>query len=141
MSNIPIYRAKKIDSDEYAYGFCFYDEVRKEMFISNDAKNLYTNRFRVDTTTLSIHFPDMLAKNSNRYLPNGEKDLRIFASLQDDGKGGDKLNCWISDYEYKTGGKPTRVNQVLKYYKPFYIGFRSYDIDAYSALKIIGIQE
>ncbi|MCT7633887.1 hypothetical protein N5U36_00375 [Aliarcobacter butzleri] len=81
MSNLPIYRAKKIDSDEYAYGFCFYDEVRKEMFISNDAKNLYTNRFRVDTTTLSIHFPDMIDSQGNK----------IFASLQEDGKGGDIL--------------------------------------------------
>ena len=39
--------------------------------------------------TKAIHFSDMLAKDSNRYSPY--KDLRIFASLARDGKGGDIL--------------------------------------------------
>ena len=98
---IPIYRAKKIDSDEYAYGFCFYDEVRKEMFISNDAKNLYTNRFRVDTTTLSIHFTDMLDSQGNK----------IFASLQEDGKGGDIMQ----DDEYFGIAKYKDCQFVVEY--------------------------
>jgi hypothetical protein len=47
------------------------------------------NGVTVDESTLSIHFPDMLGGDSDRLLPNGEKDLRIFASLREDGKGGD----------------------------------------------------
>jgi len=35
---------------------------------------------------------------------------------------------------------PTRTKQVIKYYAPFKLGLRSYDIEAYAQLKVIGIQ-
>ena len=91
---IPIYRAKKIDSDEYVIGYCEY--------IPNDGRSIniinsgcwiswikldnkgFRDRFEVevDLTTLAIHFPDMIDSQGNK----------IFASLSEDGKGGDMVN-------------------------------------------------
>lgn len=65
---------------------------------------------------------------------NGKK---IFASLDSkNGIGGDIINCYFSSNQ----DKPTRINQVVKYYKPFFLGLQSYDIDAYYLLEIIGIK-
>jgi hypothetical protein len=96
---IPIYRAKKIDSDEYVTGFlnmAFYygiyeeedvDEPEKKYFLircmdneSSDTDMWSFNGFdEIDISTLAIHFPDMLDSQGNK----------IFASLSEDGKGGD----------------------------------------------------
>lgn len=81
MINLPTYRAKKIDSDEYIEGF-YLDTVEflgkilknKNGYISRDGQWAV-----VDKSTLSIHFPDMLDSQGNK----------IFASLQKNGKGGD----------------------------------------------------
>ena len=90
---IPIYRAKKIDSDEYVIGYCEY--------IPNDGRSIniinsgcwiswikldnkgFRDRFEVevDLTTLAIHFPDMIDSQGNK----------IFASLSENGKGGDVI--------------------------------------------------
>lgn len=78
--NIPIYRAKCINSDEYVVGF--YVEV-------GSAPNIYNNdlgAFIIDKSTLAIHFPDMIDGQGNK----------IFASLQKDGKGGDV----VQNYDY-----------------------------------------
>lgn len=96
MINIPIYRAKKIDSDEWVEGFF----IKIERFIENkntlslpqhsldgnfkwiyhiQAQDKHTT-YEIDTKTLSIHFPNMLDKNGKK----------IFASLQKDGIGGSK---------------------------------------------------
>ena len=92
-TNIPIYRAKKIDSDEYVIGYCEY--------IPNDGRSIniinsgcwiswikldnkgFRDRFEVevDLTTLAIHFPDMIDSQGNK----------IFASLSENGKGGDVI--------------------------------------------------
>jgi len=76
--NIPIYRAKKIDSDEYVEGFYFnYDDSLgyKPMIISKESGI----EFEISELTLAIHFPDMIDSEGNK----------IFASLNEDGKGGD----------------------------------------------------
>ena len=96
--NIPIYRAKKKDSDEYAEGFYYFD---KEHYIHGI--NTSWVEQEIDKSTLSIHFNDMIASDSNRLLQNGEKDLRIFASLSEDGKGGDILKRNPTGYKYKKG--------------------------------------
>lgn len=77
---IPIYRAKKIDKDEYVMGFlsdCWlmFSPNRElvRLFIKNK-----DGEFEIDNTTLAIHFPEMILNN-----------YEIFASLQEDGKGGD----------------------------------------------------
>ena len=88
--NLPIYRAKKIDSNEYVEGFYIEDygiasyiqESKYLNFIVSDRgeKGMEVDTlFQIDPTTLSISFPDMLDSQGNR----------IFASLSEDGKGGD----------------------------------------------------
>ena len=81
---IPIFRAKKLDSDEYVKGW-----YNSPILISGKLYVSITNtdgEFSIDTTTLSIHFPDMIDSQGNK----------IFASLQEDGKGGDV--CSVNDY-------------------------------------------
>lgn len=74
---IPIYRAKKIDSNEYVKGW-YTDPliIEGELYISITNKS---GTFRVDKTTIAMHFKDMI----------DAKGSEIFASLQEDGKGGD----------------------------------------------------
>jgi len=99
--NIPIYRAKKKDSDESVEGFL--RSVWQEK--NSDDKEYITAWFisgfhngnddRIDPSTLAIHFPDMIDSEGKK----------IFASLSEDGKGGDVL-------EYAT----VRMG-VVRYYK------------------------
>ena len=122
---IPIYRAKKLDSDEYVMGW-----YSSPIIIEGKTYLSITNKdgeYRIDTTTLSIHFPDMLDSQGNE----------IFASLQEDGKGGDV--CSVNDYIY--GG----LNGVAIYQN---YGFRidrkgkAMGISLSSTdIKIIGIQQ
>ena len=121
---IPIFRANRLDSDEYIIGDLFdgkyiiakselnryiseaLKHIREDILtkdcISAECKNehhllnkmlnkLLVNErlehiYEIDPTTLSIHFPDILDSQGNK----------IFASLQEDGKGGDI----ITDGEY-----------------------------------------
>ena len=122
--NIPILRAKKIDSNEYVMGW--YSSpiiIEGKIYLSIINQD---GEYRIDTTTLSIHFPDMLDSQGNE----------IFASLQKDGRGGDIVNCYLGKNQI-----PTREKQIVKYYKPYHMGLASYDLDAYSKLEVIGIQE
>ena len=125
MINLPIYRAKKIDSDEYVMGW-----YSSPIIIEGKTYLSITNKdgeYRIDTTTLSIHFSDMLDSQGNK----------IFASLQKNGRGGDI--CSVNDYIY--GG----LNGVAIYQK---YGFRidrkgkAMGISLSSTdIKIIGIQQ
>ncbi len=95
MSNMPVYRAKKIDSDEYVEGFyfniCYFKSkhyIKELLNISGFVDGIQnTNNWdyrdvEIDPTTLAIHFEDML----------DSEGTRIFASLSKDGKGGDELS-------------------------------------------------
>lgn len=105
-TDIPIYRAE-LDSDQLV--FASAQELERaltwirdrgyviglpnhngEMMVElkDTDGNKHISVFYYKKETLSIHFPGMIASDSDRLLPNGEKDLRIFASLND-GKGGD----------------------------------------------------
>jgi hypothetical protein len=88
--NIPIFRAKKMDSDEYVEGcFNIWEQNGKVYHSIMDVFEFpspYSNIHIIDITTLSINFPDMLDSNGNK----------IFASLSEDGKGGDI----VTDGEY-----------------------------------------
>ena len=83
-TNIPIYRAKKIDSDKYVEGTGFYKGVfeDKAMCLGNcRIQNIIIERgtmWHIDPSTLAIHFPDMIDIDGTK----------IFASLSEDGKGG-----------------------------------------------------
>ena len=125
MIDLPIFRAKKLDSNEYVMGW--YSSpiiIEGKMYLSITNKD---GEYRIDPTTLSIHFPNMLDSQGNE----------IFASLQEDGKGGDV--CSVDDYIY--GG----LNGVAIYQK---YGFRidrkgkAMGISLSSTdIKIIGIQQ
>ena len=94
--NIPIpqYRAKKIDSDEYIIGELVSDSVGQKIILEDCVvydefksdevwKYGITNSFSsiIEPTTLSINLSDMIDSNNKP----------IFASLSEDGKGGDIL--------------------------------------------------
>ena len=96
---IPVYRAKKIDSDEYVKGYLVraddydadVDEDQVIYFIMDKMENYRTSEVwdfvqnsRIDPTTLSIHFPNIIDSQGNK----------IFASL--DIKGGSLI-----EYEEK----------------------------------------
>ena len=87
--NIPIYRANIENSNKYITG-----NLRKILTADSDVimieglENLARiginqGLYKIDETTLSIHFPDMLDSEGNK----------IFASLSEDGKGGDIIRC------------------------------------------------
>ena len=141
MINLPIFRAKKLDSNEYVEGFLYQDiicyvppdgfkpdEYKKAVDIETwfIMDNL-SNTSMIDTTTLSIHFPDMLDSQGNK----------IFASLSEDGKGGDV--CSVNDYiDSGLGGVAIYQNygfRIDRKGKAMGISFSSRDIE------IIGIQQ
>lgn len=124
MTNIPIYRAKKQNSDEYVKGQYLptykterneygdnidEDEVLHHYLIksvsnaeTDDEDNFHFFGFEeIDPTTLAIHFPDMLDNQGNK----------IFASLSEDGKGGDKM----TDDEYYGIAKYKDCEFVVEY--------------------------
>ena len=100
--NVAIYRAKREENDEEVIGFylptmLWYDSflaepshtilVRTPHDILNPQNGYYYEQYFIDETTLAIHFPDMLDSQENK----------IFASLSEDGKGGD---LFLMDEKY-----------------------------------------
>ena len=66
---IPTYRARKINIDEYVEGYYF--QIFNKCYILCRNENGKPSTIEIDTATLAIHFPDM------------KKDK--FISLNDDG--------------------------------------------------------
>ena len=125
MINLPIFRAKKIDSNEYVMGW--YSSpiiIEGKIYLSITNKD---GEYRIDTTTLSIHFPNMLDSQGNE----------IFASLQEDGKGGDI--CSVNNFiDSRLKGIAIYQNygfRIDRKGKAMGISLSSTDI------KIIGIQQ
>ena len=122
---IPIYRAKKVDSDEYIIGYLL-PEFKGKFYLSTewskDIDGNTPNFVQVDISTLSIHFSEMLDSQGNK----------IFASLQEDGKGGD-----IIETELK------RVCTVKYKEYFFYANNKDYHCNCFGFIhsKIIGIQQ
>jgi hypothetical protein len=146
--NIPLCRAKKIDSDEYLIGYVMphsnYHNELLDVYMHTFRKVTYAELMsgknsmdiaslkRIDPSTLSIHFPDMIASDSNRLL-NGEKDLRIFASLN--GNGGDMISDGEFEYHLVFDGRDYILESVK--YRNEKIG----DLDNWNDFKIVGIQK
>ena len=97
MINLPIYRAKKIDSDEYNCGYLIIaddyeadaDEDQIVYFIMHKMENYRTNEVwdfvcnsRIDPTTLSIHFPDSINTNSEKVWYNLEEISNIIKDME-----------------------------------------------------------
>jgi len=132
--NMPKYRAKEIDSDDWVVGFynnnmfmCMGDIAGH--YISHVSLNIlekeYIKQTEIDPSTLAINFPDMLDSENNP----------IFASLSEDGKGGDLC-------EHDDDGFTFEANSVV--YEKGTICFKSdYSnlLTDYEKLKVIGIQK
>ena len=100
MINIPIYRAKEIDGDEYIIGSLDFNASRvNDTFYYIITGNRCNHT--IDPTTIGIHFPDMLDSQGNK----------IFASLSEDGKGGDIMK----DDEYYGIAKYKDSRFVVEY--------------------------
>lgn len=91
--NLPIFRAKKLNEDEYVVGYfqkltdgrmliCYVELVDEDSddFLFGDVR--YIQWFEIDPSTLAIHFPNMVDVDNKP----------IFASLNKNRKGGDILN-------------------------------------------------
>ena len=118
---IPIFRAKRLDSDEYIIGqyietefsneeYCDIEEqetiikhciIKDFRTIHDDYEYCNFDITEIDIATLAIHFPDMLDSKGNK----------IFASLQEDGKGGDIMQ----DDEYFGIAKYKDCQFVVEY--------------------------
>ena len=114
--NLPIYRAKKIDSDEWIIGWL----VRNKILVDID-ENLACP-FEIDPTTLAIHFSDMLDSQGNK----------IFASLNN--MGGSILTDGEYEFILYFNGRKYRIigNEVDSEIN---------DYEEWNEFKIIGIQE
>ena len=140
MVAIPLYRAKKIDSDKYIQGYLL--GMWGEYFISWGETNHVPNKVQIDPTTLAIHFKDMVDSEGNK----------IFASLSKEGKGGDIVE--LEHIRYLEDDEPSYMIKGLcifrnssffvedidnKFDRVFYdemgCNFRNEE------LKVIGIQE
>ena len=152
MINLPIFRAKKLDSNEYLEGW-YSDTLFLCMgdfqghFISYKKINVVgkeiTLQESIDPKTLSIHFPNMLAKDSDRYNSSGEKDLRVFASLQLDGKGGDLVGYIDGHINYNVAEKYVISEDGVLFLRDIVPNIKKYTLDKEIAswYKIYGIQE
>ena len=133
--NIPQYRAKKIDSDEYIIGELVTDNVGQKIILEDcvvynefksdgDWKQGITNSFNsiIDPSTLSINLSDMI----------DSEGTKIFASLSEHGKGGDILL------------REDTVETETLIYKDFTIRTYIYWFETWKELfrfKVIGIQQ
>ena len=127
---IPIYRAKKIDSDEYVESSGIineHNEIRLYKIYVNDMNVWH----EIDPSTLAIHFPDML----------DSEGTKIFASLSEDGKGGDKLfedkffNVEFVSIQAKRVYLKRKTGESFLYAPKYLDCYRKKD------LKVTGIQE
>ena len=71
-----LFRAKEKNSNNYVIGYEYYNHVEDEYYITHYVSG---SNYKIDRTTRSINIEDMLDSQGNI----------IFASLQEDGKGGD----------------------------------------------------
>lgn len=144
-TNIPIYRAE-VDCDKWDKALIkitlvpyakkinnkYYIEGRLNSFdeIEYTDKDKSICKFKIKLATLAIHFPDMIDSDGTK----------IFASLSEDGKGGDTSKI---TWSHPSNGSKETVKYIFKYHKGK-IGWvgRSYgDIREAEWNKVTGIQE
>lgn len=97
---IPTYRAKKIDSDEYIIG-ALYKQINTFYILEIDDKiiqkeiDIWAPSWHVkdiiiyseiDPSTLAIHFPKWICSDAET-----DEEVKVFASLQKDKRGGDEI--------------------------------------------------
>ena len=129
---IPIFRAFSEVFDKYIVGVPYFNDGRYYMLVDdcNKNNNIGSGSYPIDETTLAIHFPDMLDSQGNK----------IFASLQEDGKGGDLIDNFNFQEKY-------RIQTAIYKYNCFHLMDK--DNDTYSliecklqkGIKVIGVKE
>ena len=132
MINLPIFRAFSETFDKYILGVPYFSDGRYYMLVGdcNKNNNIGSGSYPIDETTLAIHFPDMLDSQGNK----------IFASLQEDGKGGDLIDNFNFQEKY-------RIQTAIYKYNCFHLIDK--DNDTYSliecklqeGIKVIGVKE
>lgn len=134
MKQIPIYRGLRLGTENmYVQGYYIYSEYTNKHFMTQDLVKSQNHShtggyslahwFEVDPSTLSIHFPDMLDSQGNK----------IFASLSEDGKGGDICSPdGIEVYFCVQDGCTFLKNDEWE---------KEISRVAYNAFKVIGIQQ
>lgn len=134
MINVPIYRAKKIDSDEYVISMTISEGTikrKRDLLFMEVAENKWC---QVDKSTLAIHFPDnMLDSQGNK----------IFASLSKYGKGGDIL-LYKDNYDEREViciYKNYRIDLIVNKIKKTNYNFYGCSLHNVYNLTIIGIQQ
>ena len=128
MINLPIFRAKKLDSDEYVIGFLLQDCFGFYIIQTDNAlrcETLNQEAIEIDHQTLSISFSDMLDSQRNK----------IFASLSENGKGGDIIKL---DDNIKTAIWCSKTQAIMLYSKQTGSSILSLYKDD---IKTIGIQQ
>ena len=128
MIDLPIYRAKKIDSDEYIEGYLVSNLVSNSNGMPPEVyyniQNGLFYKYRIDPATLAIHLPSMMDIKGNK----------IFASLQDDGRGGDIL--FDMEYEF------TIIFDDLKFrLEGLECNTKISEYDKFTDFEVIGIQQ
>ena len=93
-----LFRAKEKNSNNYVIGYEYYNHVEDEYYITHYVSG---SNYKIDRTTRSINIEDMLDSQDNK----------IFASLQEDGKGGDAMQ----DDEYFGIAKYKDCQFVVEY--------------------------
>lgn len=150
IDNIPIFRAKKIDSEDYVEGFLTRSRCYSGVYIlpsnytqDEDIEGYEEEIVEIDPTTLAIHHPNMLAQDSDRYFSNGEKDLRVFASLQEDGKGGDLVGYVEGHINYNVEERYIISEDGVLFLRDIIPNIKKYTLDKEIAswYKIYGIQK
>ena len=124
---IPIYRAFSETFDKYILGVPYFSDGRYYMLVDdcNKNNNIGSGSYPIDETTLAIHFPNILDSQGNK----------IFASLSEDGKGGDIVTL---DDRNKTIIYDKKVQAIMLNCKNFGLSILSlYKED----IKAIGIQK
>ena len=127
MINLPIYRAFSETFDKYILGVPYFSDGRYYMLVDdcNKNNNIGSGSYPIDETTLAIHFPNMLDSQGNK----------IFASLSENGKGGDIIKL---DDNIKTAIWCSKTQAIMLYSKQTGSSILSLYKDD---IKIIGIQE
>ena len=93
-----LFRAKEKNSNNYVIGYEYYNHIEDEYYITHYVSG---SNYKVDRTTRSINIEDMIDSQGNK----------IFASLSEDGKGGDIMK----DDEYYGIAKYKDSRFVVEY--------------------------
>jgi len=139
MTQIPIYRTKRIYREEWVEGDflrrspdnpdCIVTMKETEMCLDTGHIDVYMENIEIDINTLSINFENMTDKNGKK----------IFASLSEDGVGGDIIfNLAYKSKHIVIMHKRiiTKAIEIKEHTPPYYLyGMENDDIE------IIGIHK